>query len=81
VSSRRTKITEDSESSARWALSRCIRARRGYSARWALRHCADRHRGEENSLSSGIWRKNPLKDLHRVVEHPVDSARGCLSEG
>jgi hypothetical protein len=24
-------------------------------------------------------RKNPLRDLHRVVEHPADSARGCLS--
>jgi hypothetical protein len=24
-------------------------------------------------------RKNPLRDLHRVVEHPEDSARGCLS--
>jgi hypothetical protein len=26
VSSRRTRITEDSESSAKWALSRCIGA-------------------------------------------------------
>jgi hypothetical protein len=24
-------------------------------------------------------KKNPLRDLHRVVEHPADSARGCLS--
>jgi hypothetical protein len=26
--------------------------------------------GEENSLSSGIWRKYPLRDLHWVAEHP-----------
>jgi hypothetical protein len=24
-------------------------------------------------------RKSPLKDLHRVVEHPADLAIGCLS--
>jgi hypothetical protein len=24
-------------------------------------------------------KKNPLRDLHRVVEHPQNSARGCLS--
>jgi hypothetical protein len=35
--------------------------------------------GEENSLSSGIERKNPLRDLHRVTEHPEDSARSFLS--
>jgi hypothetical protein len=29
-----------------------------------------RHRGEENSLSSVFRRKNPLRDIHRVVEHP-----------
>jgi hypothetical protein len=23
-------------------------------------------------------KKNPLRDIHRVFEHPVDSARGCL---
>jgi hypothetical protein len=23
-------------------------------------------------------KKNPLRDLHRVVEHPADSARGFL---
>jgi hypothetical protein len=55
------------------------RSVRRYSARWALRQCADRHRREENSLSSVNLRKNPLRDLHRVVEHPADSARGCLS--
>jgi hypothetical protein len=32
-------------------------------------------------LISVIRRKNPLRDLHRVVEHPVGSARGYLSEG
>jgi hypothetical protein len=26
-------------------------------------------------------KKNPLRDLHRVAEHPTDSARGCLSRG
>jgi hypothetical protein len=60
---RRDRITEDSESSARWALSKCIGAQedrtagssgRRYSARWALSQCADRHRREENSLSSVI---------------------------
>jgi hypothetical protein len=25
-------------------------------------------------------RKNPLRDLHRVVEHPADSTRGFLSK-
>jgi hypothetical protein len=24
-------------------------------------------------------KKNPLRDLHRVTEHPEGSARGCLS--
>jgi hypothetical protein len=37
--------------------------------------------GEENSLSFVFRRKNPLRDLLKVVEHPADSARGCLSEG
>jgi hypothetical protein len=36
--------------------------------------------GEENSLSSGIKRKNPLRDLHRVTEHPEGSARSCLRQ-
>jgi hypothetical protein len=51
----KTRITEDSESSARRALSECIVAheknpellnvlRRRYSARRALRKCASRHR-------------------------------------
>jgi hypothetical protein len=44
-----------------------------------LSQCADRHKREENSLSSGIWRKIPLRDLHRVDEHPTDSAKICLS--
>jgi hypothetical protein len=26
-------------------------------------------------------KKSPLRDLHRVAEHPVDSTRGCLSRG
>jgi hypothetical protein len=25
-------------------------------------------------------RKSPLRDLHRVVEHPIDSARSCLRQ-
>jgi hypothetical protein len=64
VSSEEDRITEDSESSARWALSKCIGAQekktellnvlwRRNSARRASRKCADRHRREENSLSSG----------------------------
>jgi hypothetical protein len=52
-SSGKNRITEDSESSARWALSRCVdaqedrttgRSGRRPSARRAVRHCADRHR-------------------------------------
>jgi hypothetical protein len=56
-SDRRTRITKDSESSARRALSRCIGCTeedrtvgcsvRRYSARWALSRCADRHRRKE----------------------------------
>jgi hypothetical protein len=34
----------------------------------------------KNSLSSET-KKSPKKDLHRVVEHPADSARSCLSKG
>jgi hypothetical protein len=59
---KRSRITEDSESSARWASSGCIRAQedrtaggseeRRNSARWALRLCAGTDKGEENSLSS-----------------------------
>jgi hypothetical protein len=55
---RRNRITEDSESSARWALSKCIGAqrrdrtversvKRRYSARRALSQCADRHKRRE----------------------------------
>jgi hypothetical protein len=54
---RRNRITKDSESSARWALSGCIGAQKEdrtversgirYSARWALSKCADRHRRRE----------------------------------
>jgi hypothetical protein len=25
-------------------------------------------------------KKNPLRDLHKVTEHPADSERGCLRE-
>jgi hypothetical protein len=60
---KKTRITEDSESSARWALSKCIGVHRGNrtverSVEKILRQegvekCADRHRREENSLSSG----------------------------
>jgi hypothetical protein len=34
--------------------------------------------GEENSFEFCDLKKNPLRDLHRVVEHPADSARSCL---
>jgi hypothetical protein len=53
---------------------------RRYSARRASRKCADRHRGEENSLSSGIWRKSPLKDLHWVTEHPEGLSKRLLEQ-
>jgi hypothetical protein len=43
------------------------------SARRALSQCADRHR-KRTLLSSVNLKKNPLKDLLRVVEHPADSA-------
>jgi hypothetical protein len=86
---RETRIIEDSESSAKWALSRCIGCAEGdrtvessgrrYSVRRALSKCADRRK--ENSLSSIIQRRNPLRDLRRVTEHPEGLARGCLSEG
>jgi hypothetical protein len=35
--------------------------------------------GEKNSLSSEFEEESKERDLHRVVEHPADSARGCLS--
>jgi hypothetical protein len=54
---------------------------RRYSAGGHLSLFAYTHRREEKSLSFGIQRKNPLKDLHRVVEHPADSTRDCLSRG
>jgi hypothetical protein len=50
-----------------------------YSARWALRQCADRHRRRELFEFCNL-KKNPLRDLHRVVEHPVDSARRLLEQ-
>jgi hypothetical protein len=46
-------------------------------------------RGHRDSVRTGTGRrelvefcdlkKNPLRDFHRVVEHPADLARGCLS--
>jgi hypothetical protein len=69
-------------------LSRCIECTgedktvecsvRRHSARRALSRCADRAQ-EKNSLSSET-EKSPRRDLYRVVEHPVDSARSCLSK-
>jgi hypothetical protein len=61
---KRTRITEDSESSARWASSECISAQEENrtiecsvegrdSARRASRKCASRHNRRKNSLSSG----------------------------
>jgi hypothetical protein len=62
VSSKRNRITEDSEGSAKKALSRCIECTgedrtvecsvRRHSTRRALSRCADRAQGK-NSLSSG----------------------------
>jgi hypothetical protein len=37
--------------------------------------------GGKNSLSSEFEEESKEKDLHRVVEHPADSAIGCLSKG
>jgi hypothetical protein len=62
VQKKKNRITEDSESSARWALSRCIGAqekktellnvlwKRRNSARRASSQCADRHRREKRTL-------------------------------
>jgi hypothetical protein len=49
-------------------------------SRRALSRCADRHRTKELFEFCNL-KKNPEKDLHKVTEHPADSARGCLSEG
>jgi hypothetical protein len=35
--------------------------------------------GENNSLSYEFEEEPKESDLHRVVEHPSESARGCLS--
>jgi hypothetical protein len=76
VSSKGTRITEDSESSTKWALSRCKEctedrtdgsSMRRYSARWALESVCRQAQGEENSLSSGI-----LKE-----ESTEGSSQGC----
>jgi hypothetical protein len=55
---RETRITEDSKSSTKWALSRCKECTEGdrtggssgrrHSTRRALRQCADRHREKED---------------------------------
>jgi hypothetical protein len=42
---------------------------RRYSARRALSRCADRHRRRELFEFCKL-KKNPLRDLHRVTEHP-----------
>jgi len=77
------------KSSAKWGLSRCKeciedktvgRSRRRYSARWAFELVCRQAQDEENSLSSILWRRNPLRDLRRVTEHPAGSTRGCLGE-
>jgi hypothetical protein len=56
----RTRITKDSESSARRALSRCIGHTKGdktdgcsvrrYAAKWALSRCADRNKRRKELL-------------------------------
>jgi hypothetical protein len=53
---------------------------RRYSARRALRHCVDRHKRRELFKFCDL-KKNPLRDLRRVTEHPEGSTRGCLSRG
>jgi hypothetical protein len=48
------------------------------SARRTLSGCADR--AQERTLLSSGTEKSPGEDLHRVVEHPADSTRSCLSK-
>jgi hypothetical protein len=89
VSSRRTRITKDSESSAKWALSRCIGCTgeditagcsvRKHSTRRALRQCADRHRIKELFEFCNL-KKSPLKDLCRVAEHPERLSKRLLEQ-
>jgi hypothetical protein len=68
------RITKDSESSARRALSRCKGCTEGRQNYWTF--CGEDTppggrresvqagtESEENSLSSAIWRKSPLRDL------------------
>ena len=89
-SDKRTRITKDSESSARRALIRylrCIgedrtvgRSTRRYSARWASIRCTDRH------MRTGLFefyrlRKNPRRrTFHRVFEHPEGLNKRSLEE-
>jgi len=35
---------------------------------------------KRNLLSSVVWRKNPLEDLHRVVEHPDRLSKRLLEQ-
>jgi hypothetical protein len=42
-----------------------------------LSQCADRHRRRELSEFC-VLKKNPLRDLHRVVEHPVALSKKLL---
>jgi hypothetical protein len=91
VSSRGTRITKDSESSAKRALSKCIECTGGdktsgcsvrrYYAKWALSRCAYRHRRKE-LFDFCNWKKNPRRGIFtRLMNTLKDSSRGSLSEG
>jgi hypothetical protein len=89
---RRNRIIEDSESSARWALSKCIGAqeedrtversveKKEETLPGGHRVSVQTGTEEKNSLSSGSWRKNPLKDLHWVAEHPERLSKRLLEQ-
>jgi hypothetical protein len=44
-----------------------------------LSQCADRHRRRELSQFY-VLKKNPLRDLHRVVEHPATLSKKLLEQ-
>ena len=70
-SDRRNRITKDSESSTRWTLRGCIGAQEDITA-----ECS----GKIYSLSSRIQKKNPLRDLHRVAEHPATLSKKLVEQ-
>jgi hypothetical protein len=44
-----------------------------------LIHCVDKHRTRELFEFCDL-KKNPLRDLHMVTEHPEGSTRSCLRQ-